>query len=139
MFKIIALVLIGIIFLFTLFINVRSYLARKRPIPEEIKDVYDEETYRKWKAYSADKILVKMIVSIVSTIVTIPLIVADVFALASKNIDNHYFSTLIVLAIYVGISLIIALVGDYFLRLCKKVINYYLPICRINSFIYWYL
>ena len=117
MFKIIALVLIGIIFLFTLFINVRSYLARKRPIPEEIKDVYDEETYRKWKAYSADKILVKMIVSIVSTIVTIPLIVADVFALASKNIDNHYFSTLIVLAIYVGVSLVIALVGDYFLKI----------------------
>ena len=107
MFKIIALVLLSIIFLFQLFINIKSYLSRKRPIPEEVKDIYDEETYTKWKAYSADKLKVDIIFSIINFIISFALIITDVFALITKSIDNVYLSTLVVLAIYIGLSAII--------------------------------
>ena len=107
MFKIIALVLLSIIFLFQLFINIKSYLSRKRPIPEEVKDIYDEETYTKWKAYSADKLKVDIIFSIINFIISFALIITDVFALITKSIDNVYLSALVVLAIYIGLSAII--------------------------------
>ena len=107
MFKIIALVLLSIIFLFQLFINIKSYLSRKRPIPEEVKDIYDEETYTKWKAYSADKLKVDIIFSIINFIISFALIITDVFALITKSINNVYLSTLVVLAIYIGLSAII--------------------------------
>ena len=107
MFKIIALVLLSIIFLFQLFINIKSYLSRERPIPEEVKDIYDEETYTKWKAYSADKLKVDIIFSIINFIISFALIITDVFALITKSIDNVYLSTLVVLAIYIGLSAII--------------------------------
>ena len=107
MFKIIALVLLSIIFLFQLFINIKSYLSRERPIPEEVKDIYDEETYTKWKAYSADKLKVDIIFSIINFIISFALIITDIFALITKSIDNVYLSTLVVLAIYIGLSAII--------------------------------
>ena len=107
MFKIIALVLLSIIFLFQLFINIKSYLSRERPIPEEVKDIYDEETYTKWKAYSADKLKVDIIFSIINFIISFALIITDVFALITKSIDNVYLSALVVLAIYIGLSAII--------------------------------
>ena len=107
MFKIIALVLLSIIFLFQLFINIKSYLSRKRPIPEEVKDIYDEETYTKWKAYSADKLKVDIIFSIINFIISFALIITDVFALITKSIDNVYLSALVVLAIYIGLSAIV--------------------------------
>ena len=107
MFKIIALVLLSIIFLFQLFINIKSYLSRERPIPEEVKDIYDEETYTKWKAYSADKLKVDIIFSIINFVISFALIITDVFALITKSIDNVYLSALVVLAIYIGLSAII--------------------------------
>ena len=117
MFKIIALVLICIIFLFNLFISVKSYLARKREIPEEVKDVYDEERYLKWKAYSTDQLVVKMVISIVSFIISLALIIPDVFSIVAKNIENHYLSTLAVLGVYLGIDLIVGFIGDYVLKI----------------------
>ena len=52
MFRIIALVLMGLAFLFNMLLYVRSFMARKRPIPEEVNDVYDEERFQKWKNYT---------------------------------------------------------------------------------------
>ena len=118
MFKIIALVLISILFLFRLFVDIRSYAARKRPIPEEVKDVYDEERYLKWKAYSADKLKAKIIFSIINFVVTFSLIITDVYSLASKNVDNSYLSTMIVLGIDIGVTTIVdIIISDYITKI----------------------
>ena len=118
MFKIIALVLISILFLFRLFVDIRSYAARKRPIPEEVKDVYDEERYLKWKAYSADKLKAKIIFSIINFVITFSLIITDVYSLASKNVDNSYLSTMIVLGINIGVTTIVdIIISDYITKI----------------------
>ena len=118
MFKIIALVLISILFLFRLFVDIRSYAARKRPIPEEVKDVYDEERYLKWKAYSADKLKAKIIFSIINFVITFSLIITDVYSLASKNVDNSYLSTMIVLGIDIGVTTIVdIIISDYITKI----------------------
>jgi STE24 endopeptidase len=117
MYKIIALVLLGITFLFSLFVDIKHYLGRKRPIPEEVNDVYDHETYHKWMAYSADKTKVKIISSIITFAITFTLIITDVYSLVSKSISNSYLSTFVVLGIYVGINLIIGIIFDYIYKI----------------------
>ena len=107
MFKIIALVLITILFLFNLFLNVRRHLARKREIPEEVKDVFDEEKYVKWRAYSADKNLADLIISTISFVVTFVLILTDFHAIVAKDIENPYLSAMAVLGIDLGITAIL--------------------------------
>ena len=114
MFKIIALILLSILFLFRLFVDIKSYLARKRPIPEEVKDVYDEERYLKWKAYSADKLKVKIIFSIIGFIISFCLIFFNVHSLISKNVENSYLSTIIVLGVDIGVTTIVdIIISDY--------------------------
>ena len=117
MYKIIALVLLGIIFLFNMFLHIRSYQSRKRPIPEELKDVYDEEKYQKWQAYTADRTRIKIIFSIIAFVSTFALIITDVFSLIVKSITNQYLSTLVILGIYIGYTMIVELISDYVLKI----------------------
>ena len=113
MFKIIAIVLISLYFLFQLFLLILKYKNRNSPIPEELNDVYDEATYLKWKNYSAEKIKIGLIEEIVTFLILLALIITDFFALVSKDIENEYVSAIIVLAIFIGIDTIINLPFKY--------------------------
>ena len=117
MYKIIALVLLGIIFLFNLFLRIKNYQSRKRPIPEELKDVYDEERYQKWQAYTADKTKVKLIFSIIAFVSMFAVIITDVLSLIVKSITNQYLSTLVILGIYIALTMIIEVISDYVLKI----------------------
>ncbi len=117
MFKTIALVLLSITTLFQLFLYIKGYLARKRPVPEEVKDVYDGEQYARWKAYSASQIKAKMIFSLLESIIAFVLIITNSYALLTANITSPYLSTLVVLGIYIGISYIISVISDYVLKI----------------------
>ena len=117
MFKIIALVLMGLAFLFVMFLYAKNFMARKRPIPEEVNDVYDEERFQKWKNYSADQMKAKLIMKIIYFAIIFTLIITDVFALASAAITNIYLSTFVVLGIYVGVGLITDIVEDYIVKI----------------------
>ena len=88
MFKIIALSLLGAAFLWNLFLSILQYHSRNNPIPEELSDVYDHETYNKWKQYSAENIVLDIVKSVVSFMVTFVLIITDIFSLIANNIDN---------------------------------------------------
>ena len=117
MYKIIALVLLGIIFLFNLFLRIRNYQSRKRPIPEELKDVYDEERYQKWQAYTADKTKVKLIFSIIAFVSMFAVIITDALSFIVKSITNQYLSTLVILGIYIAFTMIIEVISDYVLKI----------------------
>lgn len=117
MFKIIALVLLSVATLFQLFLYLKGYLARKRPIPEEVKDVYDSEEYAKWKAYSASQMKAKMVFTIVEFVFSFVMIITNVYALVTASITNIYLSTLVILGIYVGFSYIISVISDYVMKI----------------------
>ena len=48
-FKLIALVILTLIYLWKLLLNTISAGSVKNPIPANVADVYDPETYRKWR------------------------------------------------------------------------------------------
>lgn len=113
MFKIIALSLLGFAFLWRLFLNILSYRARNNPIPEELADVYDEETYKKRAKYAAENIILDIVKNSVSFAITFTLIITNVFALIVNGIDNIYASAIIVIAVHIGISTVVGFIFDY--------------------------
>lgn len=113
MFKIIAASLLTASFLFKLFLKIRSYLARNRGIPEELNDVYDQETYLKWKKYSSEHIIVDIISSSISYGVTLAIILTNLFAYVTNGISNIYASAIVVLALYIGIFEVFDIIFGY--------------------------
>lgn len=49
-----AIALITISSLWNLFIDIRSIRSADSPTPDNVKDVYDAETYQRWRAYHRD-------------------------------------------------------------------------------------
>ena len=94
--------------------------SRKRPIPEELKDVYDEERYQKWQAYTADKTKVKLIFSIIAFVSMFAVIITDALSFIVKSITNQYLSTLVILGIYIALTMIIEVISDYVLKIKIK-------------------
>ena len=113
MYKIIALSLISLAFIFDFFLLILSYKSRNNPIPQELDDVYDKETYNKWKKYAAENIVLDMVQSLISFIVTFVLIITDVFAFIARDITDHYLAAIVVLAVNIAISTVVGFVFKY--------------------------
>lgn len=67
--------------IFLVFLDRRSL---KNGIPEAVKDVYDPEDYRRWRAHKAEEKRVTVLASAVSVAVDIILLMTDVYAAFAK-------------------------------------------------------
>ena len=54
--------------------------SAKNPTPANVADVYDEETYEKWRRYNAEHSRLSIIFGIISAVATIALLVFNVYA-----------------------------------------------------------
>ena len=113
MFKIIAIAVISLYFLFELLLSILRYANRNSGVPSELKDVYDEERYLKWKRYSAEKIKVEIVSNAVNTAIILALIITNVFHLISKHVENEYVSTILVLGSFIILDALINLPFRY--------------------------
>ena len=55
-FKAVAVAVLCVVYLYSLLLNVIRLRSAKNPIPENVADVYDRDTYLKWKAYHKEKV-----------------------------------------------------------------------------------
>ena len=53
--KLLVLAVFAVVYLYNLMLAVIHLRSADNPIPDNVKDVYDAETYRKWRAYHAEK------------------------------------------------------------------------------------
>ena len=79
-FKAIAIVILCLVYLYQLLLDVLRYRSARNPIPENVADVYDTETYLKWKAYHGEKTRFGMLSAAVSFAVDLLLILTDAYA-----------------------------------------------------------
>lgn len=80
MYKIILLTLLCLGFAYQL---IKAYLSWKQkdlPMPENIRDVFDEEAYKRWRAYSAEKSRLHMFSGIVEFALTFMLFASNGFS-----------------------------------------------------------
>ena len=79
-FKGIALLVMGVVFLFDTFIHYLNGKSSSRPIPSNMADLYDREEYEKFTAYEKDKNKLSLVAHIVTYFVSFLLIGLDAFA-----------------------------------------------------------
>ena len=73
-----ALALLGGIF--PILLNLFKRKSASNPIPENVRDVYDEETYTKWRSYQAEHSRLDLISSILACAVNIVLLLTNVYS-----------------------------------------------------------
>jgi STE24 endopeptidase len=115
------LTLIILSFLFETYLSILNYRNKDKEIPEEAKDVYDEMSYKKWIKYNMETFRLRMISNIISFIITITLLVFEVFPLIYEfagNLSSHDITiqTLIFLGIYFLIDYIIGIFISYYFQ-----------------------
>ena len=79
-FKALALVILFVVYLWNLFLNLLKARSAKNPIPANVADVYDGETYQKWKAYNGEKSRLSIAESTVSFLADVLLVAFNVYA-----------------------------------------------------------
>ena len=79
-FKYWALGIIGITFLFETFIKYLTWKSSDRKIPENVRDIYDEESYGKWLSYYREKTRLSFLRHVISYAVTFLMIGFNLYA-----------------------------------------------------------
>ena len=61
-------------------LHIVSYRSAGNPTPANVADVYDAETYSRWKAYSADKCRLRIVSTVLSFLLLLILLLTDAHA-----------------------------------------------------------
>ena len=109
---VIALAVLG--FAYKLVLNIVKYRSSGNPTPDNLKDVYDEETYEKWKRYSAEHCRLDIISGCVSIAVTVALLATDAYsAFAALFYPNIYLRVLAIILLELIVDLVVGTVESY--------------------------
>ena len=77
--------------MYHLFLSILNLRSEKNPIPANVADVYDKETYEKWRAYHAEKTAFGVISSTASFIVSLLLLLFNAYAAFAKLFPDELF------------------------------------------------
>ena len=103
-FKPLILVIITIVYLYNLLLTVIHMKSAKNPIPENVTDVYDEETYRKWRSYHADKSRFAIITSTVSFVIDFLLLALNVYSMFAGLFPETLFMQMFAVVLLSALS-----------------------------------
>ena len=79
-FKLLALLILLLVFLYNLLLKMLDWRSADNPIPANVADVYDGETYKKWRAYHAEKCRLGLFESIAAFLVECCLLAFNAYA-----------------------------------------------------------
>jgi hypothetical protein len=79
-FKTILIICVVIKCIYSVLLNIVRYRSASNPTPENLADVYDAETYQKWKRYSAEHNRLNIISDVISCIAMIALLFTNAYS-----------------------------------------------------------
>ncbi len=90
--------------LYSLLLKVVKALSTKNPTPENLKDVYDAETYEKWKKYMGEHSRLDIISTVISCLITVALLYSNAYAaFASLFPESNWFLQMLAVILLEGI------------------------------------
>ena len=114
-FKIIVLAIVVFSAVYSILLNVIKYRSAKNPTPESVKDIYDSETYEKWRRYSAEHCRLDIVSTAVSSIVSLVLLATDVYAAFASLFpaDNMHLQLIAVVVLEIVVSTVVSIPFSY--------------------------
>ena len=93
-----------VIFLFISFLKVAlqwvHYRSASNPIPENVSDVYDKDTYLKWQSYHGENSRLSMLETLATTLVMTLFLVFDIHAKVAGLFSDGVFATVMAVVIF---------------------------------------
>ena len=112
--KIIILLLLTLETAYQILLQVVQYRSAGNPTPKNVSDIYDSETYRRWRRYSADKCRLHLFSTVASYVLMLVLLIAEVHSTVAALFGGGLFWQLVVvLALQCLLDAVISFVFDY--------------------------
>ena len=100
--------------LYRMVLHFVQYRSAGNPIPENVTDVYDTETYRTWRRYSAEKCRMGMVSTLVSCATSAVLLMSNAYAaFASLFPAGNFWQLLAVVLLETGVDMLLSLGFEY--------------------------
>ena len=80
-------------------LNIVKHRSANNPTPQNVSDVYDAQTYAKWKRYSAEHCKLSIASGIVSCLISIALLATNTYSLFASLFPNDLFLQLLAVII----------------------------------------
>ena len=97
------LILLSLIFAYQSFLKLLAWRSAGNPIPPNVSDVYDPETYRKWRAYHGEKSRLALIEGAASFLIQFCLLFLNAYAAFAgsfaENVYTQMFAALLLSAL----------------------------------------
>lgn len=77
--RLLVILLLAFGFLYRLTLNIVQYRSANNPIPENVADIYDGETYAKWRRYSGEHCRLDLISTILTFLVSLALLLTNAY------------------------------------------------------------
>ncbi len=112
--------LLVIVYLFQLLLGVLNHQRQHLPLPENVKDIYDTEAYRKWRLYQGEQFRYQITIHSFRLILIIAFLLFGVFAffqtLSESWANGVIVQTLIFLGLYQLIVFVLSIPFKYYFQ-----------------------
>ena len=110
-YKVLFLLLFTVQHVYTLALNLVQMRSARNPVPANVADVYDGETYRKWRAYHAEKSRLSLLRTVASWVLTMVLLGLEVYAKVAAVFPANAFMQLLAVLLTSALAETVAFVG----------------------------
>ena len=108
------LVLLTVTFVYRLVLNIVQYRSANNPTPANVADVFDAETYTRWKAYSAEKSRLGIVSTVIAYLVNMALLAGGAYAAFASLFGGGVFLQLLAVVLMDTVaSVIVGVVFSY--------------------------
>ncbi|MBQ5794250.1 MAG: M48 family metallopeptidase [Clostridia bacterium] len=111
----IAIILLALVgSLYSLVLSIVQMRSASNPTPANVADVFDAETYKKWKAYSRECSILSIVFTCVTGIITLAMLASGVHAAFASLFPAGVFMQLLsIIILEVAISFVVGIVREY--------------------------
>lgn len=107
MINILTIAIILATFAFDMWLSILNYNHRTQPIPDNVKDIYDTQSYSRWLNYTMENFRLGMIAKVLSTIIIVALLTFGFFPVLNRFLLTTSPDPIIRTMIFVGIYMIL--------------------------------
>ncbi len=109
---ILILALVGI--LYNLVLSIVQHRSASNPTPANVSDVFDAETYQRWKAYSRERCTLSIVFTCVTGVITLAMLASGVYAAFAALFPAGVFMQLLsIILLEVAVGTVVSIVRGY--------------------------
>lgn len=116
--KLLILLIVIIYFIFNTLLSILNYRNRNAEIPEEVKDVYDEVSYKKWHQYNMENFRFSIVTSFIDLVILLLLLIFNIFAevhhLAQDWTQSVPLQSIIIIGFYIIVDYVVTIFTSYY-------------------------